>query len=395
MARRLESDMLGLSAERVAFRQTMHDWVEKEFPKSYALELEKKEHQYPFDVWDVMTKAGIHGMGIDEQYGGNGGTPVDSAIVARELARNLGGLAWVWAITAFAGARAIGSAGTEAQKSHYLPQIAAGDLKFAIAATEPGGGTDLLGALRTRATRTEGGYVINGQKMWSTGSAEADYLLLIAKTSEPGEGSRHPGTTAFIVKRDQPGITTTYIPKIGMRAIGSCEVFLDDVFVDEADVLGEVDRGFRAMTTTLNHERVISAAMALGMIDGIVEEAITYAKQREAFGKVIGAHQIIQHYIADMLIWQKQSELLALDVAQREEQSLPYELEAKIAKVATSEYAVAAADKGLQVLGGMGISQETHMQRYWRDVRQFRIAPISNEMARNSIAESVGLPRSY
>jgi acyl-CoA dehydrogenase len=387
--------MLDFSGERIEFRRWLKEWVDSECPKSLALQLEKQEYSYPYELWDKMTAAGLHGIGIPEEYGGSGGGPVDSAIIARELARNLGGLAWVWAITAFAGARAIATAGTEEQRKKLLPAISAGEIRFAISATEPGGGTDLLGAMRTKAEPVPGGWRINGQKMWSTGAAEADYLLVIAKTSAPKGTSRHPGTTAFIVPRNQKGVECRYIPKIAMRAIGSCEVFFDDVFVEAGSVLGEVDNGFKAMTPTLNHERVVSAALALGVIDGVVEEAITYALQREAFGKVIGAQQIIQHYIADLIIWQKQSELLAFDVARREEAGLPYAMEAKIAKVATSEYAVAAADKGVQILGGMGLSQETHMQRYWRDVRQFRIAPVSNEMARNSIAESVGLPRSY
>jgi acyl-CoA dehydrogenase len=384
-----------LTEEQREFARTLRSWMDKELPRSLGLELEKREHSYPYQVWDACHDAGLHAMGIPEEFGGSGSGPVEAAIIARELARNLGGLAWVWAITAFAGARAIGSAGSDEQRREFLPAIAKGQCRFAIAATEPGGGTDLLGALRTRAVREGSGWRINGQKVWSTGAAEADYLLLIARTSDPSQGKRYPGTTAFLVPRKSPGIETRYIPKIGMRAIGSCEVFLDDVLVDDSAVLGEVDRGFHAMTTTLNHERVVSAAMALGMIDGILEEAVSYASQREAFGKVIGGHQIISHYLADIAIWRKQAELLAFDVADLEARGLPYETEAKIAKVATSEYAVSAADLGLQVLGGMGLSQETHMQRYWRDVRQFRIAPISNEMARNSIAESLGMPRSY
>jgi acyl-CoA dehydrogenase len=387
--------MLDFSEERVEFRRWLGAWADTECPKSLALELEKQEYSYPYVLWDKITAAGLHAIGIPETYGGSGGGSVDLAIVARELARNLGGLAWVWAINAFAGARAIGTAGTEQQRKKLLGSLAAGQIRFAIAATEPSGGTDLLGSMRTRAERVPGGWRISGQKMWSTGAAEADYLLVIAKTSAPKDSSRHPGTTAFIVAQDQQGIECRYIPKIGMRAIGSCEVFFDDVFVGDDDVLGEVDGGFKALTPTLNHERVISAALALGIIDGVVQEAITYALQREAFGKVIGGQQIIQHYIADLIIWQKQSELLAFDVARREEAGLPCAMEAKIAKVATSEYAVSAADTGVQILGGMGLSQETHMQRYWRDVRQFRIAPVSNEMARNSIAESVGMPRSY
>jgi acyl-CoA dehydrogenase len=384
-----------LSPERIELAKSLRSWVDKTAPKSRALELEKQEYAYPFALWDEMNELGLHGIGIPETFGGSGGTSVESAIVARELARNLGGLAWVWAITAFAGARAILTAGSDDQKAEYLPRIARGEIRFAIGATEPSGGTDLLGAMRTKAVRADGGWRISGQKMWSTGSAEADFILLIAKTSDPTAGGRHPGTTAFILPRRSEGVETRYIPKIGMRAIGSCEVFLDDVFVADGQVLGTPDRGFSAMIDTLNHERVISAALALGMLDGIIEEVVKYAGDREAFGKVIGGQQIIQHYIADMLIWRKQAELLAFDVAQREDDGVPYALDAKIAKVATSEYAVSAADLGIQILGGMGLSQETHMQRYWRDARQFRVAPVSNEMARNSIAESVGLPRSY
>jgi len=383
-----------LTTERVELARNLKAWVDKELPKSRALALEQLEHSFPYELWDAINDWGLHGIGIPEEYGGAGGSSVDAAIVARELARNLGGLAWTWAITAFAGARSLVTAGTPAQQADYLPRIARGECRFAIGATEPAGGTDLLGAMRTRAVKVDGGWRISGQKMWSTGAAEADYILTIAKTSEPN-GGRHPGTTAFIVPRRSDGLETRYIPKIGMRAIGSCEVFFDEVFVPDDAVLGQPDKGFQAMIDTLNHERVVSAALALGMLDGIIEEAVRYASEREAFDKVIGGHQIIQHYIADMLIWRKQAELLAFDVAQREDDGVPYALEAKIAKVATSEYVVAAADLGMQILGGMGMSQETNMQRYWRDSRQFRVAPISNEMARNSIAESVGLPRSY
>lgn len=386
---------LDLSPERLDFARFLREWVDKECPKDEALALEKQEYCYPQALFDKMTAAGLHGIGIPEEYGGSGGGPVDTAIVGRELARNLGGLTWTWAISSFAGGRAIYLAGDETQRAKHLPSLAAGNTKFAIAATEPGGGTDLLGAMRTRAKRAAGGWVINGQKMWSTGAMEADYLLLIAKTGDPRPGSRSPKTTLFLVPRASEGIECRYIPKIGMRAIGSCEVFLDEVFVSDDNVLGEPDRGFAAIAGALDNERVLSAAMALGILEGVLEEAVKYSLERETYGKPIGGHQIIAHYIADMAIWRKQAELLTFDAARREEAGLPCSLEAKIAKVATSEYAVQAADLGIQILGGMGISQETHMQRYWRDVRQFRLAPVSNEMARNSIAESLGLPRTY
>ena len=387
--------MAELSPERQEFARSVRDWVDSTWPKQRALESETREYQFPFDLWDEMTEAGFHAVGIDEEYGGAGGTPVDTAILARELSRNLGGLAWAWSISSFAGARAIGLAGTHEQKKQYLSMLAAGQCRFAIAVTEPSGGTDLLGAMRTAARQTATGWLLNGQKTWCTGAKEADYLLLLAKTGDPAPGRRHPQTTLFLVPTDRQGLDFRYIPKLGMRAIGSCEIFLDEVEIEPDLVLGEVGNGFKALVAALNNERILSAAMALGMLEGVLEEALAYVLQRETFGRVIGARQAVQHYIADIAMWRKQSELLTFDVAAREEAGLPCAIDALIAKVATSEYAVQAADLGIQMLGGMGLSTETHMQRYWRDLRQFRVAPINNEVARSSIAESLGLPRAY
>ena len=173
------------------------------------------------------------------------------------------------------------------------------------------------------------------------------------------------------------------------------EVFLDDVFVPDSQILGTEHQGFKVLVASLNNERIMAGALALGMIDGILDESVDYAKNRSTFGKVIGGHQIIQHYVADTAIAQKQAELLTFDAAWREASGVNCHKEANVVKVVTSELAVAAADRGIQILGGMGISSETHAQRFWRDLRQFRIAPISNEMVRNNLAETYGLPRSY
>lgn len=387
--------LLDLDDDRRAFRDSVRSWVDKNCPPDRALELERREYVYPVELWDAMAEAGFHAVGIPEEYGGQGGDAVDTAVLARELARSLGGLTWVWAISSFAGAKAVGHGGTEEQKRSYLPRIAAGEIRFAIAVTEPGGGTDLLGAMTTRATKVDGGWRLTGQKMWSTGAKEADYLLLLARSGDPERPGGRAATTLLMVPTDSPGIEMRYIPKLGMRAIGSCEVFLDDVYVPDAQLLGEAGRGFRVLLASLNNERILAGALALGMLDGVLAEAVAYAQHRTAFEKVIGAQQIIQHYIADMALAQKQSELMVFDAAWREASGLPCHREANMVKVVTSEYAVAAADRGIQILGGMGISAETHAQRFWRDLRQFRIAPISNEMARNNLAESFGLPRSY
>src|ERR1700694_432392 len=146
------------------FQKETHDWVERECPKSWARELERNEDEWPFALFDKFTKAGFHGVGIDEEYGGQGGNVVVQMILARELARTLGGLAWLWGLTSFAGGKSIGAYGTDEQKKRFLPAITRGELRFAIGFTEPGGGTDLLGGMRTNARRADGGWILNGNK---------------------------------------------------------------------------------------------------------------------------------------------------------------------------------------------------------------------------------------
>jgi len=383
-----------LDEEQELFRRTVRDWVEANFPKERALELEAKEDQYPYELWDKLGEDGFHAIGIPEEYGGQGGDVITQMIVARELSRSLAGLTWVWGLSSFAGGKSIGLYGTEEQKRRLLPQLARGELRFAIAVTEPGGGTDVLGAMSTYADKVDGGWRINGRKIWSTQAHLADYLLLLARTDrQPAKKTQ--GLTVFLVPGKAEGLETRTIPKLGMRAVGSCEVFLDDVFVPDDLVLGEVGRGWYQLLGTLNNERIMVAALALGVLDGVIEEAMRYVKEREAFGKPIGQFQILQHYIADMLIWQEQAELLTFKAAWLQSRGEECGKEANMAKIVASDAAVAAADRGIQILGGMGYSMETQMQRYWRDARLWRIGPLTNEMAKNTIAEMAGLPRSF
>jgi alkylation response protein AidB-like acyl-CoA dehydrogenase len=383
-----------LSEEQVAFRDMVRRWVDAEAPKSWARDLERREEEYPFALWDKLTEAGFHGIGIDEDYGGQGGDIMIQMLFARELSRSLGGLLWTWGLTSFAGAKSIGVYGSEEQKRKFLPQIAEGNCRVSIGFTEPGGGTDVLGAMATNAERVDGGWVINGQKMWTTAAKVADYILLLARTDKNVE-KRHHGLTLFFMPAQQKGVQATLLPKLGMRAMGSCSVHIDNVFVPDELVLGEPGRAWYMLLPTLNNERIMVGAQCLGAIDGVLEDALDYAKQRKAFDKPIGEFQVIQHYIADIATWRQQTELMLYYTAWLQSTGQPCGVQANMLKMIASENAVKAADLGIQILGGMGYSAETDMQRYWRDHRILRITPISNEMVRNSIAESLGLPRSF
>jgi acyl-CoA dehydrogenase len=382
-----------LTSEQEAFRKSLRKWVDDKLPKNVARDWEAREFEYPTELWDLMSEQGLHAIGLPEEYGGAGGDVTTQMIVARELARTLAGLTWIWGISSFC-AKSVALYAHEDVKSELVPQLAEGSIRVAIAVTEPAGGTDLLGAMRTTATRTEGGWRISGQKIWSTASHVSDYLLLLARTTAV-EGKPSKGVTMFLVPNPSQGLDIRQIPKVGMKSVGSCEIFLDDVFVEDRFVVGDVDNGWYQMLATLNNERIMVGALCTGIIDGVLEDALQYMGEREVFGRTIGGFQALQHFVADIAMWQKQAELVTNYAAWLQATGQPCGTESTMAKVVASEYAGRAADLGIQILGGMGYASETNMQRYWRDARLYRIGPITNEMARNVIAESFGLPRSF
>ena len=383
-----------LTEEQEAFRDVVRRWVDAEAPKELMRKLEADEENYPFPLWDKLKEQGFFGIGVPEEYGGLGGDVMTQMIFARELARTAGGLIWTWGVTSFAGAKSVGLYGTAEQKERWLRPMAQGDLRVAISVTEPDGGTDVLGAMKTSAHKVEGGWRLNGAKMWTTGAKVADRLLLLARTDKDVE-KRHQGLTLFFADAKSPGIAATLLPKLGMRAMGSCSVTFDDVFIPDEDVLGTPGNAWYMMLPTLNNERIMVGAQCLGAIDGVLEDAVAYMKQRKAFGDIIGRFQVLQHYVADIATWQKTTELLLYYVASLQAEGKNCGVEANMLKMVATENAVKAADLGIQIMGGMGYSAETDMQRYWRDHRILRMTPISNEMVRNSIAESLGLPRSF
>src|ERR1700733_2992458 len=381
-----------LTDEQRLFQRTMREFVENELSKSYCREVEARE-SFPWDLWKKITQAGLTGIGIPEEYGGQGGTIIEQVILDEELSRTMAGLYWLLGITLFEG-KTIATAGTEEQKQRFLPEIAAGNLMCAISMTEPGGGTDALGAMKTIARPVDGGWLINGTKMWSTLAHVADRLFLVARTDTDVSRSSE-GITVFLCDAKAKGVTATPIPKLGMRSLGSCEVALDDVFVSDEDVLGEVNRGWRVLAHTLNSERIMNGANCTGALAGVLEDMVAYAKERIVFGKPLGQFQAVQHMIADTYAGLEISRLLTYRAAWLQALGRPCGIESTMAKLVASEQCFSGADRGMQVLGGYGYALEYDMQRYWRDMRLYRVAPINNEMGRNFLAESFGLPRSF
>jgi acyl-CoA dehydrogenase len=391
--RSLESGLsFDFTPEQNMLRNMVHDFAEKECSKTQARHWEASP-EFPWELVRRLADAGLYGIGVAEEFGGQGGDVLDQVIVCEELSRTLAGLSVLWHLQAWSGIKAIAAQGTAAQRQEFLPKIAAGKLLFAFAMTEPGGGTDVLRAMRTRAEPADGGYVINGTKIWSTIAHVANYLLVLARTSDHDKPSK--GLTVFLVDAKSPGLNARPIPKLGLRSLGSCEVQIDNVFVPAENILGGLDQGWSQIVGSLNSERIMTAAMCSGILQGVLEDAVVYANDRKAFGKRIGSFQAIQHKIAAMAMNLETSRLHTYRAAWLLRAGRPCGVESTTAKCLAAEYAVHGADDGIQILGGYGYSDEFNMHRYWRDARLFRIGPITTEMAHNYIGESLGLPRSF
>jgi alkylation response protein AidB-like acyl-CoA dehydrogenase len=382
-----------LSPEDQAFSREVREWVDRECPPEYARSLETQD-EYPFELHGKLAHAGYHGLSVPSEYGGLGADNMTQMLFARGLGRSLAGLFWIWGSTAFAGANSIGLYGTDRQKEELLPRIATGDLRFTIGFTEPGGGTDLLGGLRTSAVRVDGGWVVTGVKRWCASAHVSDYIFLLARTDHSVQ-RRQEGLTLFLVPGKSDGLSMRRLPTLGMRALSAFELTLEEVFVPDSLVLGEPGRAWSLLVRTLNYERLLLLGLCCGMLDGIFDVAVEYARERKAFGRFIGQFQIIQHYLADIAMARRQTELVSHHAAWLDVTGRDAFLELTMAKVIATEHVVRAADLGIQILGGEGYSAERDMQRYWRDARLYRMSPVTNEMARNLVAERLGMPRSF
>jgi alkylation response protein AidB-like acyl-CoA dehydrogenase len=379
-----------LTREQQELRDAALDFVRRECPTE-LIRHHAAAGTYEPGLWRKFAETGWLGIGIPEEYGGSGGDVLDMAIVLEATATAIEAIGPTFASMCFGG-QALLRMGTEEQKATFLPRLVDGEARFALSITEPGGGTDVLGAMKTNATKVDGGWQINGAKHYTSASTDADHLVVVARTSPPGKKQAH-GVSVFLVDRTAPGITLTPIPVMNNEDTNA--VYYEDVFVPDDRVLGDVDAGFYGLLGMLNNERLGIGAMCVGWGQAGLEEVKAHALSREAFGGVIGRFQSVQHHIARMHLLVEQSRLMVYKAAWLQAQDRPCGLEATSAKAVAAENIFQALDMGMQVLGGLGYTLDADLNRYWRRVRLFRLAPVSNEMALNHIAEWQGMPRSF
>lgn len=377
-----------------ALQALVAKFVAREMPKE-AVAAWDAGSEFPQELLGRLAEIGLMGASIPEEFGGSGGGVVEETIVLEELAKHSSTLALAYGLDISFGAVTIERHGTEAQKREFLPKIVTGECHFALSLTEPDGGTDILGAMKTVAVADGDDYVINGAKVFTTGLNIASWLFVVARTSrDPDKQSR--GLTVFLVHKDTPGISWKKIEKLGSRFLHSYEVAYQDVRVPKSCIIGQEGHGWHAILDTLNNERIFIAATCVGLGQGALDDAVQYAKERRAFGRPIGQFQAIQHYLADSMTEIEMARLMTYKAAWMQDKGQDCALPAAMAKYFASEAAFRTTDRGMRIMAGYGFTMEFHMQRYYRDVRQLIFAPLTNEMNKNFIAQvGCGLPKSY
>jgi acyl-CoA dehydrogenase len=352
------------------------------------------EHRFPWDFYNVMAAGGWVGIALPEQYGGGGRGITEAAVVLREVAASgaaMNGCSSLH-LTIF-GLNPVVKFGSDELKDKFLPRACAGDLHVAFGVTEPDAGTDTA-KITTRADPDgHGGYVVRGRKIWTSKALESEVVLLLARTG-PGPGLE--GLSLFLADLDRDYVDIRPIPKMGRNAVASCEVAYDGLPVDGGRLIGEEGKGWRYLLHGLNPERILLSAESIGIGHASLRRAVDYAKQRIVFDRPIGANQAISHPLAQAHIQLTAAWQLTRLAAWRYDQGLECGEAANSAKFAAAEAGFFAADRAVQTHGGMGYATEYHVERYFREARLQRIAPVSQEMTLNYIAQQIlGLPRSY
>lgn len=352
--------------------------------------------EYPWEFVRELAKGGWLGAIIPEEYGGYGMGITEAALILHEIAASGAGTSGASAVHFYMfPPMPIIKYGSEEMKRKYLPAIARGELLMAFGVTEPNAGSD-TSRISTRAEKRGDKWVINGQKVWSTNAQNAQKILLLTRTSPRDEKRPFDGMTLFFVDLDRTRCSVRKIDKLGRAAVDSNEVFITDLEATDDDIVGEVGKGFYYLLDGLNPERIVLAMEAIGIGRFVLQRAAQYANERIVFGRPIGQNQAVAHPLAEAWAQLESAELLALKAAWLFDQGLPCGKEANAAKFLAAEAGFFACDQALQTLGGFGYSKEYHIERLWREVRLFKIAPISQQMVLNYLSTHVlGLPKSY
>jgi acyl-CoA dehydrogenase len=378
--------MFDLSEEQLAIQRLCREFAANEI-RPVAAAVDEADTEVPWEVWRKAAELGLTSFMLPEEYGGEGMTDcLTGCLVQEELSHGCAGIGNLITSNGFF-AEPVLALGSDAQKERWLrPLTGSNPPLTALAITEPQSGSDAA-SIRTIARQVDGGYVLSGQKAWTSNGGVASYYVVFA-TVAPGTG--HRGVTAFVVESQDPGFSCgAPVRKMGQRAIPNTELFLDDVFVAEDRRLGEEGQGFRGLMETFDRSRVTLAASATGLARAALEFATSYAKDRVQFGKPIAEHQAVGFRLADMALRVDASRLLTWRAARMLDRGEIATTEAAMAKLHASETAMWCAWAAVQTLGGWGYSREYPVEKWMRDAKLEEIEEGTSDIQRLVIARGI------
>ena len=367
-----------------------------DFPDEYWAKHDEA-HEFPWDFYNALAEGGWIGIAIPEEYGGSGKGITEASIILEEVSASGAAMNGASGIhLSIFGMHPVVKYGSEEMKQKYLPRVANGDLHVAFGVTEPDAGTDTT-SITTTATRDGDYYIVKGRKVWTTKALDSERVLLLTRTQSKDKVQRRSeGMTLLFAELQRPEVAISPIPKVGRNAIATCEVVYDDLPVHVTDRVGEEGKGFRHILDGLNAERILVASEALGIGRAALRRAVNYANERVVFGRPIGQNQGVSFPLGEARMRLDAAELMIRKASWMLDQNIPCGAEANMAKWLAADACFQAADQAVQTHGGFGYAKEFHVERYWREARLMRIAPISQEMVLNYVTEHVlELPRSY
>jgi len=373
--------------EQKLLRETVRKLMDTHAPPEYIRRLDR-EQGYPYELYEKWVEAGLLSMPFPEEVDGLGGSVIDLTIIAEELARKSPDFFMSYAGSVFTGLN-IMRKGTPAQKQTWLPKLFAGEVRMAIAISEPEAGSD-IGAMRTFAVRDGDHYIVNGQKLWATGAGAKNTVMNVYLKTDREKNYRE-GMSLLLIDNDTPGVQLRKLDMLGRRCTGTYEVFFNDVRVPADRIVGGENKGWDCVLSGLQIERVCSAAGSCGGALAAFDLALAYAKERVQFGRPIGTNQSIAHTLADLQTEIDAARTLMWRAAWMVSEGQDALREITMAKLFASEVYVKVANAGMQIFGGYGYSMEYDMQRHFRDSRSSTIAAGTSEMQRNVLAGLMGL----
>jgi isovaleryl-CoA dehydrogenase len=340
--------------------------------------------EFPRDLWPQMGELGLHGITVEEEWGGLGLGYLEHVVAQEEVGRASASVGLSYGAHSNLCINQIRRWANQEQKKKYLPKLISGEHVGALAMSEAGAGSDVVG-MKLKAEKSGNGYRLNGTKFWITNGGYADTLVVYAKT---GEGSR--GITAFLIEKDMEGFSIGQkMDKLGMRGSPTNELVFDDCFVPPENILGEENEGVAVLMSGLDYERTVLAGIQIGIMQACLDTVLPYVRERRQFGKPIGSFQLMQAKVADMYVALNSTRAYVYNVAKACDAGKTTRFDAAGAILLASENAVKVANEAVQALGGAGYTKDWPVERYYRDAKLLDIGAGTNEIRRMLIGREL------